>query len=147
MTTRTRILKSVFAILTAFAFGRYSVHNPDVKTVETVDTTSNTKVDKDTHKVTTITKDPDGKEITTITEDTTSKIDKNTNSNTKIDQTITAAKQPKINISVLGANDFSRGLLVPTYGLSFNKEFIGPVTIGAFGLMNGVIGVSIGLDF
>lgn len=60
---------------------------------------------------------------------------------------ITALPKPKWNVSALIANDFSHGNIVPTYGASAQKEFIGPITIGAFGLTNGTIGVSIGLDF
>ena len=36
---------------------------------------------------------------------------------------------------------------IPLYGISANKEFIGPITIGAFGLTNGTIGLSIGVNF
>lgn len=61
------------------------------------------------------------------------------------DKTVVA--QPKLNVSALVANDFSRGLLVPTYGVSVSKQVLGPFTVGGFGLTNGTIGLSIGVNF
>jgi hypothetical protein len=147
MTLKTKIIISVVALLTAFSFGRYSKNSPpEVKTKETIN--SETKIDQNkdthTHTVTTTTKD----KIVTVTDtDTVSKTDKDTHSITDLQQTVTPQKQSKVNISAIGAMDFSKSLPTPTYGLSFQKEFIGPITVGAFGLMNGVVGVSIGLDF
>lgn len=151
MNLKTKIITCVVVIATAFAFGRYSVQSPTVKTIIDTQTDVQKNKDKDTHTVTTIVtiKNPDGTVTETKKIDTTTET-KSTENDTKsshIDQTITPPKLSKLNISVLGGNDFSRGLLVPTYGLSINKEFIGPITIGAFGLMNGVVGVSIGLNF
>jgi peptidoglycan hydrolase-like amidase len=55
-------------------------------------------------------------------------------------------KTSKINVSVLAGTDVT-SRFKPEYGISINKEFIGPVTIGAFGMTNGVLGVSIGITF
>jgi hypothetical protein len=33
------------------------------------------------------------------------------------------------------------------YGISVHREFIGPITLGAFGLTNGTVGLSIGVNF
>lgn len=150
MTTKTKVIASIVVVATSFAFGRYSVNQPSIKTKEEIKTDSTSNTDKDTRttKTKVTVKTPDGTEKTTETTDTTttSKTTKQTDSDTNIQQ-IVESKSSRINISVLGANDFSRGALIPTYGISASKEFIGPITVGAFGLMNGVVGVSIGLDF
>lgn len=152
MNLKTKVIISVIALLVSFAFGRYSKDStPAVKTVEHINTDTKVDQNKDTHTKTTITTTKDDKGVTkTVTQidtETISKTDKDIKSVTDIQQIITPQKQSKVNISALGALDLSRGLPLPTYGLSFNKEFIGPITVGAFGLMNGVIGISIGVNF
>lgn len=143
MDTKYKIIIGVVALLVAFAFGRYSAPKiPDSHTV--TDTTKEVQKNADTHKTTTITETPDGKKVTTITEDTITK--SSSESDTKKDQTITAPKTSIINISALAGLDTGRGF-TPTYGISANKELIGPITVGAFGLTNGTIGVSVGVNF
>lgn len=65
----------------------------------------------------------------------------------KTKETIAVAPKTKTNISILGANDFSQRLIKPLYGVSVTRELIGPVTIGVFGLTNGTVGLSLGLNF
>lgn len=145
MTTKVIIASAV--VLVAFASGRYSAYTkPDIsiKTDETKQT--NTDTDKDTHKVTTVTKTPDGKSVTTIVEDTTTNTKKTTDSTKTVDQIVTQPKHSLINISALASLDTADGFK-PVYGISANKELIGPITVGAFGLTNGVIGLSVGLNF
>lgn len=148
LSLKTKVIASVVVVATAFAFGRYSVNQtPAVHTIE--DTKIDKDIDKDkvTHTVTTITKKPDGSTVTQIDKKTEAKSEEKDDTIQHLDQTVTPPKQSKINISVLGANDFSKGLLAPTYGLSVSKEILGPITVGAFGLNHGVVGLSIGLDF
>jgi len=148
LSLKNKVIISIVVIATTFAFGRYSVNQtPAVHTVEDVKTDKDIDKDKVTHTVTTVTKKPDGTEVTTIDKKTESKSQEKDKITEHLDQTVTPSKQSKVNISVLGANDFSKSIPVPIYGVSFNKEFLGPITIGAFGLKNGVIGLSIGLDF
>lgn len=53
----------------------------------------------------------------------------------------------KVTISALaGINPFS-GAQTPVYGASITKPILGPITVGAWGLNNGTVGVSIGLSF
>lgn len=147
ISTRTKVITSIVVVITSFAVGRYSANTkPDVHTV--IDKTQDIKqdTDKDTHKTTTITKTPDGKEVTTITEDTVIDTKKDTDTTTHVDQTVTQPKNSLINISALASLDTADGFK-PVYGISANKELIGPVTIGAFGLTNGVIGLSVGVNF
>jgi len=52
------------------------------------------------------------------------------------------------NVSALAGYDFSKPKdLVPIYGVSVSKQVLGPWSIGAFGLTNGIIGLSIGVTF
>lgn len=138
-------------ILVAFAGGRYSNRGVSVTSDSTTKTDLIVNQDKNTHTVTTTIqeKQPTGavKTVTTVdtVTDTKTTAQKDTDK-TKV-ETITPAKTSLINVSALVANDFSRGLLVPTYGVSVNKELIGPITLGAFGLTSGIVGVSIGLNF
>src|SRR3984957_1911312 len=113
LSTKTKVLVGVVIILVGFATGRYSAQKPDVRTVINQQQDIKQDIDKDTHKVTTITKTPDGKEVTQITEDTVTDTKKDTDTTTKIDQTITSSKS-LINISALAGLDTSRGF-VPTY--------------------------------
>lgn len=108
---------------------------------KTVTTTAlEVEKNKDTHKTTIIEKSPDGKETTTITEDT-----KATTNLTK-DTSIKVLAKPSINVSGLVGVD-SMNSFKPLYGISLSKEFIGPITAGAWGLTNGTFGVSIGINF
>lgn len=142
MTLKTQILISVCVLAGAFAAGRYSVNPP--KTVSTDVATQET--DKNTHtETTTITKKkPTGEEetITTIVKDTNS-----TSKSSDIKEvTVTPTKRSTLNVSALiGVSSFTN--FTPTYGISVNKEFLGPITLGVWGLTSGTAGVSIGLNF
>ncbi len=107
-------------------------------------TNSSTKtetVSQDHTKTTIITvKKPDGSSTTTETID--SKLKTKTDTLTQIP----TVNKPRVNISAIIAEDL-KNKTVPAYGLSFTKEFIGPITLGAFGLTNGTIGLSIGVNF
>lgn len=146
MTTKTKVIIAVISLATAFAFGRYSNQAPTVKTEINKNTDTNTKTATDKKKVTVITKDRDGKETTVITEEDKTIVDKNKNISETISQTIIPPKRNIINISALAGMDTLNSFR-PVYGISANKEFIGPITIGAYGLTNGVLGISIGLNF
>jgi hypothetical protein len=141
----------VVILTVTFAAGRYSVSPPIVKTTEHVQEAEETAEKRQTHtKETTVeTKKPDGTDTIVTTVDQTVGEQKQQQDDTTKDlqQTVTPPKKNTVNISVLGANDFGKGLLAPTYGLSVTKEVLGPVTLGAFGLMNGTVGISVGLDF
>lgn len=144
LSLKSKIIIVCAPLILAFALGRYTAPSVPNSTIDTK-TETNKKTDTDTHKVTVITKDPKtGSETTTITEDT--KTNTKTNTDTQIDKTVTAPKTSVINISALAGLDTGRGF-VPTYGISANKELIGPITVGAFGLTNGTIGVSLGINF
>lgn len=153
MTIQTKVIIAVGAILTSFAFGRYSAkvtQKPDV--VRSVETKVDTQVksDKDLHKETVVTqvKAKDGSETTTtvIKEDTITLVDKTQKAVTNTQTTVTHASQSKTNISILAVTDISN-LNKLSYGLSVDHSIVGPLTGRVFGLSNGVVGIGIGLDF
>lgn len=147
MSTKTIVISVFTVFLVAFALGRYSVSAPSVKIDKTTEIDENTKTNTDTHKVTTITEDcATGKKVTTITENTNTKSEDKKDTDIKLDKTVTPQKTSTLNVSALaGTGLFSS--LNPVYGASITKELIGPITVGGFGLTNGVVGVSIGLNF
>lgn len=137
------LLTLVCIILLSFAIGRYTAtigKSVDTKSSTQIDETKNTE----THTTITQTKDPNGqvKTVTTIDSNTSTKIDED---KTKESHTQVSA-QSKINVSALVGNDFNNPFL-PIYGVSASKEFLGPITVGAWGLTNGTIGLSLGLNF
>ncbi len=139
------ILYVVVGVL-SFALGRYTASTLSTTKDYSKQTETDTKTNTNTNKQTVITEKPDGTKTTVITEDTKIVEDAQSKSDTQKTQTSVATKHSVTNASLLVAvpawND-----LKPVYGLSLNKEFIGPVTIGAFGLTNGVLGLSLGINF
>lgn len=150
MTIRTKTLAAILALLVAFASGRYSVNQiASSTTLKTAESDTKSQKDKDVHTITTTTttKDPSGKQVTTTTTDTTAETRSTKDQVTKsVDQTsVVMQKQSKLNLSVLGGIDIRSR--TPVYGASITKQFLGPITLGVFGLTNGTVGASIGIDF
>ncbi len=156
MTTKTKVILSIVALLTAYGFGRWS--SPEkvvtvVKTVEVEKKKSKTETSKEVHRTTTITETtkPDGTKTvtTTIREDSVTEREKNTSENrsksTEETKEITRASA-KVTVSALAGIDIlSPG--APLYGASLSKPVLGPITLGIWGLTNSVGGVSLGLTF
>lgn len=151
LSSNTKYTIAGVAILAAFAGGRYSVRQPEVKTTEQLQINTLEDKAKDTHIITTVVtvKEPDGSEKTTKNTETTITAKGTVNSSTtaQIQQTVTPAKTGTLNVSALVGNDFGVGVLKPVYGVSVSKEILGPITVGAFGLTSGMVGLSIGLNF
>jgi hypothetical protein len=151
ISAKYQYIAGVVLIITAFALGRYSnTLKPSTSNIETNKVTDNKDENKQTHTVTTVvtTKEPDGSTKTTETDDTTisDKI-QDKSQDTKVDQTVvTQPTSKKLNISALVSPGLESGIRM-AYGASISKEVLGPITVGAFGLTNGVLGLSIGLDF
>lgn len=91
-------------------------------------------VEKHVDRVVTIIKRPDGTYEKVIVDKSKIVTDEKTKLN---------AARPRVGLSALVGTDFS----TPVYGFAVNKEFIGPITLGAWGLTNKTLGVSIGLNF
>jgi hypothetical protein len=143
MTLRLKILLSILAALIFFALGRYTTPAITVKTTEKK-TDEIKDINTDKKEIITEVKKPDGT-ITTVTQIDTVQSTVDKKDIDTVSKTVTKAS-PKINISALGVTNIHNPTQL-TYGLSANKEVLGPITAGAFVLANGTIGISIGLDF
>lgn len=151
LTSKQKYIIAGVAILVSFATGRFSAQKANVTKIASAQTTVKQDQDKNTHTETIITtvKTPDGTVKTVKTIDQIADVKTDTNVS-QLSQTKTDIIAPKINIlnvSALIGNDFSKGIGFPAYGVSVTKQVLGPVTVGAYGLTTGVIGVSIGLNF
>jgi hypothetical protein len=151
-TTAQRYLSTItICILVAFAVGRYSVQSPSTKVKETDNKTTQQQTAKDTHTKTTITivKQSDGATKTVETIDTSITAHTTTEQQDKLSlqQTTTPPKTQPLNLSVLASVNPIKGEMQPVYGASITKQLLGPVSVGLFGLTNGTMGVSIGLNF
>jgi hypothetical protein len=136
----TIIIVIIAVLVATFAAGRYSVKSVDVKTTNTE------QVNKDVHVVTrTVTiKQPDGTTKTT----TTTKSDDRTKTIETQSAVANTNERSTINVSLLAGSQLTLGASrVLDYGLSVNKEVLGPVTVGVFGMRSGAFGISIGLNF
>lgn len=112
------------------------VHSVDISTTK-VDTVA---VDHTKTVIVTV-KAKDGSSTTTET------IDQKSKTKTDAISQVPVTTKQKTNISVLVGNDFSNSVIKPMYGVSVTRELLGPVTVGAYGLTNGVIGISLGINF
>lgn len=158
MSLKTKVLIVAGAIVLAFAAGRYSApgsikteakneQSEEKKTKEKEET--NTERRKITKEITR----PDGTKETTVVDeeivkkkksDATSEKTKETN----VVKTEETRSGSKLTVSALaGAKIKFSGPLEPVYGGMVSKEILGPVSIGAFGLSNGVGGVAVGVSF
>ena len=135
----------------AFAAGRYSVSQKTISTKEGIISDDKKKEDAETHTVThtvTVVK-PDGNSVTT-TDTQTNISDKQIDTDdtkTSISQVTSIAARSTINISALAGVNANNLSQVPIYGISISKEVLGPITAGLYGLNNGILGVSIGVNF
>lgn len=144
MTFSQKILITIGVFVIGLVSGVIIDRKTTSKSAITTKTDTDIVADDKDHKVTVIVKKPNGEETTTITEDNHNDTKENINQNTIA--VITAPVKSKINISVLAGFDHLTDLQ-PKYGLSVSKEVLGTVTVGAFGLTNGIVGVSVGINF
>lgn len=137
MTTKKITIYVAFIIVIAFLLGyQVAVSRSSLSTIKT-----EAKEINHTKTVITTVKKPDG----TVT--TVETVDSKTKAKTEATASLETPKKQLTNISALVGNDFSKSPIIPLYGISIQREIVGPLTVGAFGLTNGTIGVSIGLNF
>lgn len=127
-----------------YAFG---VHYAP-RTFETVKIDEVVKRNNDvkTIKKEVIVKEPNGKETKTIvteTEDKTTTTKEKETSKAVVSGPIEVDKY-QVNV-MIGVN--RDNFMVPIYGVSVSKKFIGPISLGAWGLTNGTGGLSVGMSF
>ena len=130
----------VIVIIVSYATGRYMSPEKiktEVKTVEVEKVV--TKVE---HKTVKIKENKDGSKETIIVTD--SRAGSTTNIRSQ-DKTKELTVRDKINVSLLAGN--SLPISAPIFGASVQKNFIGPITLGAWVLTNKTGGLSVGLNF
>jgi hypothetical protein len=161
LTIRQKIIIIVVYTAACVAGGRYLAPTKiktEIKTVTVTKEVESKKVDQDitTHEKTTTTETdkPDGtKTIITVKEDVSN--DKTNTDDKKSDDTFTTVDKTKevtketskLKLSALaGVNvtNVSGGFV---YGGEVSKDILGPISIGIFGMSNGVAGCSIGISF
>lgn len=171
MPTRTKILIAILALLIAFAFGRFTAPAKVVQTKEKTTTSEQTKeqttnasqdAERNRHieRTTTEITKPDGTRevVTKVTEDSsTSRSSQSTTDNRQESSQASSEKsskeitygRDKVTIAALGgvSISFANGFGAPVYGAIISKPILGPITVGIWGLSNGVGGAAIGLTF
>lgn len=146
MTPKAKLTYSAVALITAYAFGYWTAPEK-IKTVEVEKITKNEDENKNSHSVTErkeITR-PDGtKEVTEVT-----RID--TDSSKKSSETIEKEKLKeitksgrKVSINLLAGITIKK---LPVYGAAASATVLGPISVGVFGLSNGIYGAQVGLIF
>lgn len=160
MKTRYKVIIMIVSLATAYAFGRFSAPEKikiETKVVEiekkdkkiAKDIEKNKRKDTKTVRIT----KPTGEKVVIIREIEDSSLDVKTRSNEKEEKLKAEASkkeeqktQGRVTVSVLGGVDITNPNKI-IYGGSVTKPILGPVTIGLFGLTDGVCGGSIGLQF
>lgn len=135
MNIKTKIIIISISLVVSYAFGRWSA--PEKVKIETKIVEVETK-----HKdqVKTIVVAPDG----TKTEIIHTVVD--TEKNKDIDNVKETIKSnSRVRISAL-AGVHTRDGLGSDFGGSISTNFLGPISIGAYGLQSGSFGISLGLD-
>lgn len=164
LTTKNKVIIVVVYSVALVGLGAYLVPTKiktEIKTVEVEKKDDKTVVKKDTntHKktVTVVTQKPDGEKTTTITktDDSTSTDDKHSIEQTSIDKTTDQTKEVTktggtLRLSLLGGahifGSSTSATNVLVYGASASKNLIGPMSCGLWGLSDGTVGASIGID-
>lgn len=158
MSDKAKVGIAIAALLTAFAFGRFTTPvqvKTEIKTVEVERQVEIKDTDRAKHQETTTVevKKPDG------TVETTTKVVLDSHTNQKVkevqtdsessDQTkqVTRSSSPVTILALAGMDVFHAAASKPVYGLSVSKPTFGPVTIGIWGLNTGTAGASLGLTF
>lgn len=139
----------ILCYIVTLAVGYYIGQKSNSHLVQDTKHDTTTDTSKNTHKETKEIEEtaPDGtkKKTKIITEDTNTEKKKTDEIVTHKEETITQPKKT-LHVNALAGLDTSRAF-TPVYGASVSKEFIGPVTLGAFGLTNGTVGISVGVAF
>lgn len=93
-----------------------------------------------------IVKDKDGNETIDRTTEDKSTEARNTESKTK-ESTVITNKKPDWRVNALAALSPDHDFANPAYGLQIERRILGPISVGAFGLTNKTVGLSVGIEF
>lgn len=148
MSNKREIILVLIGLIITFAAGRYLAESPDVSLSELQVSHEKIHEDKDTHTQTKIVTQiqPSGVKTITTTIDQVTTDAKQTQDDTKTQVKETVSSKSRLNVSGIVGLQLGSDMK-PVYGVSVSKQFLGPVTVGGVGLTNGVLGVTIGLDF
>lgn len=142
--TKTRIvLYAVGLAALSYAAGHYTARLTQPEIVSDKEVTELVDSFLEKRKETRVEKSPDGREVTTIVENTTKASSQKKESETHVE---VKPSIKEFNISALAGLE-GKNSLSPVWGLSVTKQIIGPISAGLFGLSNGIVGVSVGLNF
>lgn len=153
MTLKWKLALVAVALLSAFAFGRWSSPEKVVikkEVVEVEKKTSNSDKDGKKDVETHIIEHPDGTKETIITSHSewekhhSSSTD---NSTSTKDEKVVVSSSSKVTLSLLGGVNVNSLGSAPLWGASLTKPILGPITVGAWGVSNGTVGASLGLTF
>jgi lipopolysaccharide export LptBFGC system permease protein LptF len=144
MTIRLTLLLGLLIAVLFFALGRYTITSKTITQDKKTDEIKDTNTQK--HEVITQVKKPDGS-MTTITVIDTNRSTQDNKQSDTLTKTVEKPRQPITNISLIAGTTTHSFTSPPSYGISINREIAGPITVGAFGLVNGTIGISIGVNF
>lgn len=131
MTKKTVLLLTLSVAAAAYAFGRYA--QPEKVVVKEVEV-----VKRDVKTVVRTVKQPDG---TVIRERTT---EDKTQTMSEKEKTVVNDKS-KVTVNALLGYSFNDRKEI--YGLMVQKQMFGPVSVGAFGMSDTTVGVTIGISF
>lgn len=157
---KIRIIGAVILFASAFAAGRYTTPERIEIRKETVtvevekkQTTKDQKIEQNKKKTEVEITRPDGTKIKKTVTETDKKKD------TQIEQTVEREKDTKetetkivenprrLTISVIGGPNFTDLKSPLAFGGHISRPFLGPITLGVWGLNSGVGGLSLGLQF
>jgi GH15 family glucan-1,4-alpha-glucosidase len=138
MSLKQQLIAAVLLAVVSFAFGRYSNMKPEV--TQKIEAAKDVETVKNTKKTITTVKDKDGNEKTVTVIDSTT--------DTKAKEVFNSSTQtkalPKYHaVYMLGIDKDENH----TQGVMISANFIGPVTLGVFGMNNKNYGFTLGLDF
>lgn len=121
----------LISVTIAFAVGRYT------KPAEVV-TKEVEVVKKDVVTVVRTVKSPDG----TVVRERRTEDRSETNTSREVE---VKSHTPEWKAALMAGYSFKQGREV--YGASIQKNFIGPISLGAWGLSDGTVGLSVGIEF
>lgn len=154
MTTKTKVILVILALISTFSVGRLSAPTKvvtETKIVEVEKKTSESESERNKHKTTTTTttKHPDGSETTTTTTSEDSTTDKKTATTDDLNKTSDTVKTVESDVGRVTISALA-GLKItdptPTYGVHVTSRIIGPINAGIWGLSSGILGISVGLS-
>jgi hypothetical protein len=153
MENRTKIIIASVALLTSYAFGRFSAPDHvkiETKIVEVEKKVTDTDKEKHQKKVVEEIELPDGtkKKTTTIVQDTDTKTHVEDDKSKTSDTIKETDKGSKVTLAALGGVALHPNGTDPIlYGGMISKPILGPITVGIWGLSNATAGAAVGLTF